>query len=184
MQNWIDQHDVHAPFVVGHSLGGYVALAMAQLEPRKISGICLFHSTPYPDSEERKSNRNRVMEFVKVNGVGPFVDTFVPGLFFDKKHASIPYVDRMARKTPTETLLAYTVAMRDRLGSVDFLKGFHKPTLVLAGDKDTIVPLESLRGIARLAGNCTVQVLQDTGHMAMFEQPEKARRIVKDFIRG
>src|SRR5579859_274110 len=98
MLDWTDRNNISQPFVVGHSLGGYVALAMAQLEQEKISGICLFHSTPYPDSEERKSNRNRVMEFVKVNGVGPFVDTFVPGLFLDKKHPSIPYVDRMAQK--------------------------------------------------------------------------------------
>ena len=63
--SWIDQQNIRLPFLVGHSLGGYVALSMAKQAQQKISGLCLFHSTPYPDNDDRKSNRNRVVEFVK-----------------------------------------------------------------------------------------------------------------------
>lgn len=182
--HWLEQEKIVLPFVVGHSLGGYVTLAMAGIAPEKLSGFCLFHSTPYPDSEEKKANRDRVIEFVKANGVGPYVDTFVPGLFFDKKHSAIPFVDKIARPTRQETLLAYTAAMRDRPSSAHVLRKFGKPVLILAGDKDTVISKESVLEYGQLARNGRVQVLFDTGHMAMFEQPLMVRNILKSFISG
>ncbi len=179
---WITEEKIPSPVVIGHSLGGYVVLAMGDQAPTEMAGLCLFHSTPFPDSDLRKSNRNKVIEFVKKNGVDPFVDTFVPGLFFNKKNPSIGQVDKIARKTSRETLLAYTVAMRDRPSSVSFLKDFEKPVLVIGGDKDSIIPAESLEEFGHLAKKSTLRVLKGTGHMAMFEQPEKARAILTDFI--
>jgi len=181
---WIEREQITRPFIVGHSLGGYIALAMAERGPEKIGGLCLFHSTPYPDSEEKKANRNRGIEFVKVNGGGPFVDTFVPGLFFDKKDPAIPIVDKIARNTSQETLLAYTAAMRDRPTSIDIFKKFERPVLILVGDKDAVIPLESVQEYARLANNGLVQILNGAGHMGMFEQPLRVRDILKGFLSG
>jgi len=180
--NWIDQENIKSPFLVGHSLGGYTALAMAKQAQKKISGLCLFHSTPYPDSDDRKLNRNRVIEFVKKNGVDPFIDTYVPGLFFDKKHSSIPGVSKIARRTSEKTLLAYTSAMRDRLSSIDLLKEFEKPLLTITGDNDSIISVESVREFGHLAKTSWVQILENTGHMGMFEQPGKALSILSDFM--
>lgn len=180
--HWIDQKNIRSPFLVGHSLGGYAALALAQQAQKKISGLCLFHSTPFPDNDDRKSNRNRVIEFVKKNGVDPFIDTYVPGLFLDKKHPAIPSVYKIARKTSEKTLLAYTAAMRDRPSSIDFLKEFEKPLLTITGDNDSIISVESVYEFGHLAKTSWVQILENTGHMGMFEQPEKVLRILSDFM--
>jgi len=179
---WIDRENIISPFLVGHSLGGYVALAMAKQAQEKMSGLCLFHSTPFPDNDDRKSNRNKVIEFVKKNGVDPFIDTYVPGLFLDKKHPAIPDVYKIARKTSEKALLAYTVAMRDRPSSIDFLKEFEKPLLTIAGDNDSIISVESVREFGHLAKTSWVHILENTGHMGMFEQPGKAVRILSDFM--
>src|ERR1043165_252005 len=77
VRDWIDQVGLQFPIVIGHSLGGYVALAMAKKSQENIAGIGLFQSTAYADSEERKTNRNRVIAFVKAHGADPFIDTFV-----------------------------------------------------------------------------------------------------------
>src|SRR5258708_5460057 len=76
---WIVQQKINQPIVIGHSLGGYVALAMAKRHAEKFAGLGLIQSTAFPDSEERKANRNKVIEFVKAHGTDPFIDTFVPG---------------------------------------------------------------------------------------------------------
>jgi len=180
--DWIDQENIKSPFLVGHSLGGYVALAMAKRAQEKISGMCLFHSTPFPDSDDRKSNRNRVIEFVKKNGVDPYIDTYVPGLFLDKKHQAIPSVYKIARKTSESTLLNYAAAMRDRPSSIDFLNEFEKPLLTITGDNDSIISVESVREFGHLAKTSWVHILENTGHMGMFEQPEKALNILSNFI--
>lgn len=180
--HWIDQRKIERPIVIGHSLGGYVALAMAAMESDKIGGLVLFHSTAFPDSEEKKSNRNRVMDFVKTNGVGPFIDTFVPGLFFDKRHAAIPFVDKIARKTSILTLLAFTAAMRDRQCYLEVYKKLNGSVLILAGDKDSIIPIEVTNELAKLSPRAEVKIFQETGHMAMFECPKEAQKAIVDFF--
>ena len=182
--SWIDQENIRLPLLVGHSLGGYVALSMAGQSQQKISGLCLFHSTPYPDNDDRKSNRNRVIEFVKKNGVDLFIDTYVPGLFYNKKHPAIPQVYKIARKTSEKTLLAYTSAMRDRPSSIDFLKEFEKPLLIIAGDNDSIISVDTTLEFSRIAKASEVHILENAGHMGMLERPDEARRILSDFILG
>jgi pimeloyl-ACP methyl ester carboxylesterase len=180
--HWIDHENIKSPFLVGHSLGGYTTLSMVKQMPEKFSGMCLFHSTPYPDSDDRKSNRNRVIEFVKKNGVDPFIDTYVPGLFFGKKHSAIPGVYKIARRTSEKALLAYTSAMRDRPSSIDLLKEFEKPLLTIAGDNDNIISVESAREFGHLAKKSALHILENAGHMGMFEQPEEAIEVLSDFI--
>jgi pimeloyl-ACP methyl ester carboxylesterase len=179
--DWTDQVGLKLPIVIGHSLGGYVTLAMAKDSPEKFAGIGLFQSTAYPDSDERKANRNKVIEFVKAHGTDPFIDTFVPGLFFDKNHSAIQETYRIARLTRKETLTAYAAAMRDRPSSIDLRTRYHKPVLVLGGDKDAIVLPEITREHLEFINNAEVHVLKNVGHMAMFESAEESLKIVREF---
>ncbi len=182
VSEWIDLKRIEQPIIIGHSLGGYVTLAMAARHPEKFAGIGLFHSTAYPDSEERKTNRNKVIEFVKAHGVDPFIDTFVPSLFFNKKHLAIPAVDKIARSTSQQTLLAYTAAMRDRPSSIDFLKKVSKPLLILGGDKDSVIPAEITKELGQLNRKSIVHLFKNTGHMAMYECPQEAQKVITEFV--
>ncbi len=167
--------------VIGHSLGGYVALAIAEERPDLISGLCLFHSTALPDTEEKKLNRVRVMDFVRKNGVLPFIETFVPGLFFQKHPKNIDKVYKIALKTPEKTILAYTKAMCDRPDMTGFLRTFEQPILFLAGEKDTFIPVSSLAEQAKVAFGGQLKILIETGHMGMIEDCEGSIKILKDF---
>ena len=69
--------------LVGHSLGGYVALAMVKKRPDFFASLVLFHSTAYADSAEKKESRSKVVEFVKKNGALAFTSGFIPPLFAD-----------------------------------------------------------------------------------------------------
>ena len=111
---WLSMNKISNCLVVGHSLGGYVALSLAERHASLIKGIGLFHSTSFADTEEKKENRNKAISFVKKNGVQPYIDTFVPGLFFDKKDPALPEVHRIASQTKAESLIGYLKAMRDR----------------------------------------------------------------------
>lgn len=178
---WIDQMNLKLPIVIGHSLGGYVTLAMAKKSPGLFAGIGLFQSTAYPDSQDRKANRNKVIEFVNAHGTDPFIDTFVPGLFFDKKNQAIPETYRIARRTQKETLIAYAAAMRDRPSSIDFKAYYDKPVLILGGDSDVIIPQEITREHIGFFNDSEVHVLKNVGHMAMFESPEESLLVVREF---
>ena len=65
---------------VGHSMGGYVALAFAELHPANVKGLVLLNSTSKADSEERKKNRDRAIKAVKKDYMG-FIRLSIANLF-------------------------------------------------------------------------------------------------------
>jgi len=149
--SWIEDLNLDHPVIIGHSLGGYVALAIAHLNPELPSKLGLFHSTALPDSEEKKQNRNKVLDFIVKNGVLAFTSNFTATLFGNPNHPAIPYVREISVKASMETVMGYTQAMRDRSERLDVMRDFPRPMLIIAGEKDGGIPVESIEKQAEIA---------------------------------
>ena len=93
---WVSGMNLQKPVLIGHSLGGYVALAAIKKDPGLFSSLGLFHSTAYADTEEKKQSRNKVIEFIEKNGVAAFTSNFIAPLFVDPNHPAIPKVKSVA----------------------------------------------------------------------------------------
>jgi pimeloyl-ACP methyl ester carboxylesterase len=180
----INSLDIQKCVVIGHSLGGYVGLAMCEENPDIIQGLCLFHSTASSDTEEKKLNRDKVIEFVEKNGVYPFVETFVPVLFHQKSQESLDIVHKIASKTPKNTIITYSRAMRDRKEMISFLTTFSKKTLFIAGENDTIILKSTLEEQVKLIPNGKLVTLAATGHMGMYEDEKQSLQALKDFSKS
>lgn len=181
---WLHSLTTQPVVVIGHSLGGYVAMAMAAKHPLAFAGVGLFHSTASADTEEKRQNRNKTIDFVRENGIKPFVDVFVPGLFYQKANPHINRVRQMAQETPLETLIGYTVAMRDRPARENWLRTFQNNFLILAGDQDPIIPINSLKIQSALGSKTIFCELPHVGHMGMFEAPSEATQTILRFAFG
>lgn len=168
--------------LIGHSLGGYVALAMVEKRPDLFAGLGLFHSTAYADSEEKKLSRNKAIEFVNKHGAKAFATNFITPLFADPHHAAIERVKSIAADSKEGAVVGYTMAMRDRPDQTKTLKNFKKPTLFLAGEKDPGIPVESIHRQAAVCQDPEIHVLSNVGHMAMFEKPEEAALKIIGFL--
>lgn len=179
---WMKSKKIEHPMLIGHSLGGYVILAIAGQEPAFSSHLVLFHSSLYSDAPEKKENRNKVIEFVSTHGVPPFIETFVPSLFYVKNHKMLQRVKTICLKTPPETLLAYTAAMRDRLDRQDVVLDRIKNLLILSGKQDEIIPAAVSRKMASIKPGIQLVELVETGHMGMIESPALALNAIKNFV--
>jgi pimeloyl-ACP methyl ester carboxylesterase len=168
--------------LIGHSLGGYVALAMVEKRPDLFTGLALFHSTAYADSEEKKLSRNKAIEFIKKNGAMAFATSFIAPLFADPHHEAIEKVKSIAAESKEGAVIGYTTAMRDRPDQTKTLKSFKKPTLFLAGEKDPGIPVESIHRQAKECQKPEIHVISNVAHMAMFEQPEEAASKIASFL--
>jgi len=166
---WLSFQQINNCIVIGHSLGGYVTLSMVGKRPQLFKAFGLFHSTAYSDSSEKKLSRNKVIEFVSNNGVQPFIESFIPPLFYNQTNLHIPDVVELALETRMETLLSYVSAMRDRPDTTNVLGDFGGPILFIAGDKDGVVSPESLQQQSLLASEPTLLIMPETAHMGMFE---------------
>ena len=158
-----------------------MALAIAAREPAFCKKLVLLHSSAYADTDEKKANRDKVIEFVSNNGVEPFIKTFVPTLFYDKVHPRMDEVRKICNKAPAITLIEYAKAMRDRPSREGLLRNFHNPILILAGEKDEIIPLDISEKMASLNPKITIFHLPNTGHMGMIEAEAEAIETIAGF---
>jgi pimeloyl-ACP methyl ester carboxylesterase len=168
--------------LVGHSLGGYVALTMVKTAPDLFASLILFHSTAYADSAEKKESRSKVVDFVRKNGALPFTSGFIPPLFFNPTHPAVERVREIASEASSEAVIGYTMAMRDRQEQLKTLEVFKNPTLFLAGKNDPGIPPDSIRKQAVHSQKGEIHILENVSHMGMFEKPEEAFSKIKGFL--
>jgi pimeloyl-ACP methyl ester carboxylesterase len=183
MWEWLEKKlSLSSVVIIGHSLGGYVTLAMVAQKANQVEKFGLFHSTANADTEERKVNRDKVIHSVKTNGVEPYIKTYVPGLFFRKDSEDVAFAYDICRQVKPETLIAYAEAMRDRPKRHDILKEFPRPVLIIAGEHDELMPPSSLEELSKIAKKPTFKVITSAGHMGMLENPAKSVEIVQNFM--
>lgn len=181
--NWMDRKRIPQSVVIGHSLGGYVTLAMVGEEPERFAGFGLFHSTALADTVEKKQSRDKVVEFVEKNGAPAFTTNFIPPLFANKNHDAVERVREISKNTSADVVIGYTRGMRDRMDMTLVFKSYNKPVLFIVGKEDPGIPVES---VVKQADSCQqpeVHILADVGHMGMFEAPQTIADIVSVFCR-
>lgn len=180
--NWIKETGISKGVLIGHSLGGYVSLAMTAKAPELFSGLGLFHSTAYADTPEKKESRTKTVEFIRKNGVLAFTSNFIQPLFADPNHAAISQVKNITVQSPEKTVISYTEAMRERPDRQNILKELPYPVLLIGGEKDQGISPESLQKQAGLCHAPDLHILKGVGHMGMFERPSETAQIIKAFI--
>jgi pimeloyl-ACP methyl ester carboxylesterase len=186
IKSFLDSIKLEKYVLIGHSLGGYTALAFAKIFEDNLLGLGLFHSSVFEDDREKKENRTKLMEFIKTNGVKTFIKTFIPSLFYKENIGAlkdiIQNLKKSAEQTPPESVIQYARAMRDRNSSEDMLKEFSKPVMFIIGDEDTSVPLKKSLQQVIMPGNAHFLKLAKTGHMGMFEKPDETTHFIEGFL--
>ena len=182
LSQWITERKYHNSVIVGHSLGGYVTLALAALDINSMAGMCLFHSTALPDSQEKKESRNKVLEFIEKQGVEAFTSNFIGPLFANPQHNAVNSIKKIAVKSSKDAVAGYTVAMRDRKDRAGLIKTFPKPILFLAGEKDPGIPPDTIKKQADSNKLAEAVILPGVAHMGMFEAPIDCQEKIQKFV--
>jgi pimeloyl-ACP methyl ester carboxylesterase len=156
--------------LIGHSMGGYVAMAYAEEFSGKVEKLILLNSTPAPDSKERKENRNRALKVIEKNSQ-VFISMAVSNLFSENSHkklaSEIEDLKREAQSFPLEGIKAAIKGMRDRKDRTDVLKNFSKEKYMILSDEDSLLPIKETK---KLAESCQAKaIIISGGHMSTVE---------------
>lgn len=182
----LDELKINACVLLGHSMGGYIGVAFTELYPELLSGLGLFHSHVYADTEEKKAARSKSVEFVERNGSVPYVGQVIPSLFAEAFAKANPeLVEDLVTKAhayPPAGLINALEAMRDRPDRSAVLKELDIPVLFILGKEDQAIPYEASIAQTVLPPITAVHLLEGIGHMGMFEAPEQCREIWRDFL--
>jgi pimeloyl-ACP methyl ester carboxylesterase len=175
------------PFVVlGHSMGGYIVLAMTEKQPQALRAWGLLHSTAFADNEEKKTTRSKAIQFIQANGSGAVLKTSIPGLFSEAFQQSNPaVVQALVEKGNAflpEALCAYYKAMMERPDRTAVLAHAAVPVLFVIGAFDKAAPMQDVLQQVHLPAQSHVHILRHTAHMGMFEEPDRFNNCVVQFL--
>lgn len=176
--------DVRECLLVGHSMGGYVSLAFAELFPHMVKGLVLFHSQAAADDEEGKRNRDRTVKVVEEDRTG-FIRNFIPDLFAPgndvKFEKEIESLKKEAEKTSKEGIIAAVKGMKERTSKLNLLQNLKKPILFICGKKDKRIPVEKIMDQIAMPPHSEAILLENTGHMGFIEAQEKTTSALRHF---
>lgn len=172
--------------LIGHSMGGYIALAFAEKYSHCLNALGLFHSTAYADSEEKKATRRKGIQFIEQHGAFEFLKTSIPNLFAPNSKIQIPdsiaeLIDQGHNFSPP-ALVSYYEAMINRPDRSNLLQNSTVPILFLMGKYDHAVPLEDVLKQCHLPEKSYIHILRNSGHMGMMEEPETSCHIMEKFL--
>lgn len=169
---------------VGHSMGGYVALAFAELYPDFVKGMVLLNSTARADSDERKRNRDRAIKAVK-HSFTNFISLSIANLFSENNRErlskGIENVKNEALKTPLQGIVASLEGMKIRADREVILHLSPFPKLLILGEKDPVLQYEETKTQIE---NTKVELISfPDGHMSHIENQEELAKVVLDFFK-
>ena len=169
--------------LVGHSMGGYVALKLAEMNPERIKGLCLMNSTALADSVEKKKNRDRAIKAVKHNKK-TFIKVAIPNLFSEANKSvyrkEISEIIEEAVQMPTQGVIASLEGMKIRKSRTKVLKMNTFNKMLVIGKQDPALEYESL---IKQVKNTNVKVAEfPDGHMSHIENKTELFHTIRNFI--
>ena len=165
--------------IVGHSLGGYIALEMLN-RSAKVDKCVLMNSNFWNDSEAKKADRLRVVDIVRKNKK-LFISAALPGLFAYPENFpnELKELIAEANKMSSESIVAITHAMRNRSDFSEQMKSWEEKIAIIQGELDNSTTLADMNSKVQ---NQKMLMLPDCGHMSHFEWPEKVRLFLEAFL--
>jgi pimeloyl-ACP methyl ester carboxylesterase len=170
--------------LIGHSMGGYVTLAYAELYPNMVKGIVLINSTSKADSDERKRNRDRAIVAVKQN-YSAFIRMSIANLFSENNRKRlddrIEEVKLEALKTPLQGIVAALEGMKIRKDREVILHFAPYPIHLVLGKKDGVLLYEENCDQIR---DTHVQLTTfEDGHMSHIENQIELLAVLLGFLK-
>jgi pimeloyl-ACP methyl ester carboxylesterase len=153
--------------VVGASLGGYVALAMARTSPDRVKSLLLAGARAAADPPERRAAREEMIRVVHAEGIEGWNREFSPPGPEDRT---------------TDELVRGIQALRDRRDATEVVASFSGPLTVVVGDQDEILPVDEARQIAESAPDGRLEVVEGAGHVVSVDAPDRFNAILRELL--
>jgi len=169
-------------------MGGYIAMALAEMAPHRLDGLILCNTRSTADTVEGKEGRRNTANDARTKGMAVIARAMAPKVLGATTRASHPekitHIEAMiAGQSPNATAAA-SLGMAERPDRTALLRTFHKPALVITGDEDELMPQPTSQIMADVLPHGQLVVLDKAGHLSNLEQPEAFNAAVTRFLRS
>ncbi len=172
-------------FLVGHSMGGIVAMEMCSQEPDRIEKLVIMDSNPKPELEETKIKREpQIRNVISGNLAQVMKEEMKPNYLADsyKQKDILNTCMEMALTLGPEVFVRQSRALQDRDDQQSTLKDLNIPVLIMCGAEDKLCSLEKHELMHNIINDSKLEVVMDAGHMPTLEQPQKTTEVIKSWL--
>ncbi|HNF28417.1 MAG TPA: alpha/beta hydrolase, partial [Leptospiraceae bacterium] len=151
---------------VGLSMGGYVAMRIADRIPERLAGLVLMDTRAEADPNPVKLKRAGTVKFIRENGADPFLKMFIPDMCSEstrRNQSLMDFLFSIAAENTAEGLSSQVIALQGRMDSEALLSKIGVPTLVLAGDQDLITPKEGMKLMSDKIPGSEFHIIENAG---------------------
>ena len=170
---------------VGLSMGGYVALALAQMAPQRVRALGLLSTNSVADSEAKKQQRRDLIALSKMGKFKGVTPRLLPRLLSRKAQQDDQLVARVLAMAEAVGQANFTSQQEAIMGRADRrgdLPHLAMPSLVLCGTQDSLTPPEQSREMADLLPDCELRLLDGVGHLSSMEAPQAVSAALSDLL--
>ena len=180
----LNKLNINSWSLIGHSMGGYIALELCKLFPRKIKHLILFHSSAKSDTESKKKDRDRAIKAV-FEKKKVYLKTAIPFLFPEQlQNSCSEFIQKMITKANLLDPKGITTAigaMKNRKNNCELVQSLNCKKTYIAGNLDPLLPIENLKKEAIANGADFIEI-KNTGHMSHWENAEMAVEEIKKLL--
>jgi pimeloyl-ACP methyl ester carboxylesterase len=174
----------------GHSMGGAIAMHCLRRDAERhtswVRGLCLFHATPFADTEEGKRNREKAIESIKNGGKQEATESLLKRILAERVWVEMPdkavWLRTILNQTSESGMIAAHEAMRDREDTTALLRDTPVPTLFILGKEDPIIDVQKMLPVAALPQTSLLCLLADVAHAGMMESPKKCAAALRGLM--
>lgn len=183
----LDELEIEKVTIVGHSMGGYVALKTLEKYPTRVEKLVLLSSTPNPDSPEKSADRDREIALVEGGHKDLLAPTAAKAGFapdnLKRMREEVAFLEEQALVAEPEGVVALLRGMKERGDSNELLRTSAVPQLFILGKKDGYIPVERAEAMVEAHPQAQVVWLENSGHLGYLEEPERCAEAVANFVR-
>jgi 3-oxoadipate enol-lactonase len=179
------QERINKPFFVGVSIGGYLLFEFWRRYRDQVAALVLANTRPGAETSESKTNRLQVADRVLHEGTGAFIEEMLAKLLSETTRTNRPDIVDAARKMmqrmSAEGIAGVQRGMAERPDSVATVSTINVPTLIIAGDEDSI-PLSDFELMRQQIPGSRLQIILQAGHYAALEKPAEFGALLRTFF--
>ena len=171
--------------LAAHGMGGFIAFEIMRQQPQRVEKLALFDTLANADMPAQTKRREGYADLVRAGKFDQVVEERIPILFSEAHRSNEDLLNiarQMARDTGAEGFLNQQSAIMGRIDSRPSLPAITCPTLVAIGREDAITAISDAEEISGLIQHSQLEIIEDSGHLTLLEQPEKVNQLLRDWL--
>jgi 3-oxoadipate enol-lactonase len=182
----LDYLGIERAVLCGLSMGGYIALRAIERNPERVRGLILADTQARADSNAAKLRRATAIKSVKAMGVRAYAEDFVKSVFAPQTLTSnkveVEKIKRIIQSNSSLGICGASLALASRTDTTEALPSIKIPTLILAGEHDTLTPPSASHEMHKMIPNSEIHVIPNAAHLSNLENPEEFNKHLLDFL--